>query len=384
MAASKESRSVSVPKTVGLPRMAKEKGEKRVFLPDFVQILVNLGATVHLEEGYGSSGGYTFEDFQQGSRHVNQCSRTDAFQKDLVLVLRAPERAEFGRLRPESCFMSMLHYPTRPWRVAKLNKLEVKAISLDSIVNDEGHRLVENMKAVAWNGLEIAFDVLEEQLPGLQRADGLPVHVLILGAGMVGKHAVEAATKLGSVDRYRAYLAKNSPGAVAQTIGRSVTNLPDLMEKLLHNTDILVDSTARHDSSQPVIPNEWLAWLPEHAVIADLAVDPYLPHDDPPVVRGIEGIPQGNLDQYIFKPDDPHWEKTIPPEIPTDQRRTTVTCYSWPGIHADACMAHYGRQLTPLMNALFEKGYDDLSVRGSYFERALARATLREWLTASG
>ena len=38
-----------IPKTVGLPRMRKESGEKRVFLPEFVSHLVELGATVHLE-----------------------------------------------------------------------------------------------------------------------------------------------------------------------------------------------------------------------------------------------------------------------------------------------------------------------------------------------
>ena len=42
-------------------------------------------------------------------------------------------------------------------------------------------------------------------------------------------------------------------------------------------------------------------------VICDLAVDPYLPDDDPPVIHGIEGIPQGNLDQWAFDVDDPAW-----------------------------------------------------------------------------
>lgn len=371
---------MTIPKTVGLPRMGKEKGEKRVFLPDFVQQLVKWGATVYLEEGYGAASGFTLADFQQGSRHVRQGSREEAFQQDVVLILRSPERAEFDRLRQGSCLISMLHYPTRPWRVARLQELAIKAISLDSIVNDDGVRLVENMRAVAWNGLEIAFDVLEKQLPHLQRTDGLPVQVLILGAGLVGKYAVEAATKLGNEERYRTYLAQGSAGAVALTGGRSLTSNPNLMARLMAQTDILVDATARHNPSQPVVPNEWLAWLPSWAVIADLAVDPYLPDDDPLVVRGIEGIPQGNLDQYIFTPDDPNWERTIPATIPTSHRRPVVSCYSWPGIHPEACMTHYGRQLTPLLEVLFATGYDDLSIQGRYFERALARATLREWL----
>jgi alanine dehydrogenase len=96
-------------------------------------------------------------------------------------------------------------------------------------------------------------------------------------------------------------------------------------------------------------------------------------------VRGIEGIPKGDLDQFVFQPDDPHWEDTVAPGVPTEHRRTTVTCYSWPGFHPEACMTHYGQQLNPMMPVLFAKGYDDLSVKGSYFERALYRATLRGW-----
>jgi alanine dehydrogenase len=132
-----------------------------------------------------------------------------------------------------------------------------------------------------------------------------------------------------------------------------------------------------------VIPNEWLGWLPEHAIIVDLAVDPYLPQHTPPTVRGVEGIPQGNLDQYIFAPDDPKWCATIPAGVPVQNRRRTVTCYSWPGIHPEACMEHYARQLSPFVKVLAEKGYDQLSLDGDYFERALYRGTIKSFLEST-
>ena len=131
------------------------------------------------------------------------------------------------------------------------------------------------------------------------------------------------------------------------------------------------------------MPNPWLGWLPDHAIVADLAVDPYTLDADPPVVRGIEGIPQGSLDKYVFWPDDEDWGETVPPSIPSEQRRVVVSCYSWPGIHPEACMRHYAQQLTPLLEPLLAKGYDRLSPDGGYFERAMARATLRAWLRAA-
>ncbi|GAB4497872.1 MAG: hypothetical protein OHK0052_10230 [Anaerolineales bacterium] len=115
-------------------------------------------------------------------------------------------------------------------------------------------------------------------------------------------------------------------------------------------------------------------------MVVDLAVDPYTPDTTPPVVRGIEGIPQGSLNQYVFHPDDPNWSAGIPANVSTTHRRTVVSCYSWPGIHPEACMRHYAMQLEPLFEVLFSSGYDKLSLSGGYFERALYRATLKYWL----
>ena len=371
---------MSIPKSIGFPRMQNEAGEKRVFLPEFIHHLVGLGAQVYIEEGYGARSGFMFEDYKRANPNIHLCSREEAFQKDVAMILRSPKPGEFQQIKRDTILISMLHYPTRPIRVARLKRLGIKAISLDSISNDDNIRLVENMKAVAWNGLEAAFDCLEKCCPELVRPDKKPIQVLIIGTGMVGKHAVTAATKLGNIERNKEHIASNGPGVVAVSIGRNISTNACTMETLFRQADILVDATQRRNPSQPVVPNDWIAWLPEHAVVVDLAVDPYTLDANPPVVRGIEGIPQGNLDQYAFSPDDPKWEGLVPASIPSKHRRTTVTCYSWPGVHPEACMQHYARQLEPLMYHLFTKGYDGISIHGDYFERALYRGTLKAWL----
>ena len=363
--------------TVGFPRMRKEPGEKRVFLPDFIQMLTRF-ADVFLSEGYGSRLGYSFDDFRQGNPRVFQTDQKDAFQKDYVIMLRSPNNDEYELLKRGACLISMIHYPTRPQRVKILNQLGINSISLDSIVDDHNLRLVENMRAVAWNGLEVAFDILEKLWPDLQRDNGSPFQVLILGTGMVGKHAVEAATKLGNIERNARQIESNGPGSIALSIGRNLTQNCEALEALLRQADVLVDATQRRNPSQPVISNACLSWLPAHAIVVDLAVDPYLLDHVPPVVRGIEGIPQGNLDKYVFMPTDPEWDITVPASTPSEHRRTTVSCYSWPGIHPATCMDHYARQMAPLMKELLTKGYHGLSLDGGYFERALYRARLPE------
>jgi alanine dehydrogenase len=371
---------MTVPKTLGLPRMRNEAGEKRVFLPDFVQFIASLGVHIYIEEGYGSRSGYTFEHYKQANPLIHKVDQQKAYGQDVVLILRSPKSDEMQMLKPGTTLFSMLHFPTRPARIQRLLDLEVNAISMDSVANDDNIRLIENMQAVAWNGIEAAFDVLEKRWPGLVRPDGRPIQVLILGTGMVGKYAIDAATKLGSVERNNDHIANNGPGAVALSVGRNITANPQTMQSLMSQADILVDASQRRNPSQPVIPNDWIAWLPEHAVIADLAVDPYNLHAEQPVVRGVEGIPQGSLNQYVFDPADPNWDKTVPESVNSKHRRIAVTCYSWPGVHPEACMNHYARQLEPLVEVLFEKGYNGLSLEGEYFERALYRGTLKYFL----
>jgi len=93
----------------------------------------------------------------------------------------------------------MLHYPTRPDRVEFLRSLKVEAISLDSVKDDNGRRLVENLRAVAWNGVEVAFQVLRSiyPSPGFESPDRDPIRVTLLGSGAVGMQVAQAAVRYG-------------------------------------------------------------------------------------------------------------------------------------------------------------------------------------------
>lgn len=362
--------------SVGLPLMHAEHGEKRVFLPGFTQKLTQIGFEVFLEEGYGNPLNYYFDDYKKNNPFIHPASREEVFHKNYVLILRSPPESEYQLLGRNSCLISMLHYPTRPSRVALLNKLGMKTISLDGIVDDFNTRLVENMKAVAWNGLDAAFSQFGKNNPAMLKADNTPWNVLVIGSGVVGKHAVDAASKFGRRERNALHMEKGGAGVVVRTVGRNITSQPGQLIALLDKTDVLVDATQRYNPSKPIIRNEWLSHLPQDAIIVDLSVDPYSLDSDPPIMKGIEGIPQGNLDKYVFEKDDPQWSETIPADIPTNNRRLTVSCYSWPGIHPEKCMRHYGQQIRRLMRVLHTRNYNTLSPDGLYFERALFRARI--------
>ncbi len=368
--------------TVGFPRMHREPGERRDFLPPLIGLLAANGAEVHVESGIGQAMGYSDLDYSMLGPDVVVSDEDDCYRCDVVVVLRAPE-GRYEKLRRGAVLVSMLHFSTRPGRVRMLRDMGIDAISLDLIRNEDGRRLVENLRSVAWNGISSAFAALERTWPELSGPRHSTVKVLILGAGRVGRHAVEFATKYGDDARNERLSRAGLPGVEVVTAGRNLTSDPEYLKQRLLMTDVLVDATARRDPSKPLIPNRLLALLPPHAVICDLAVDPYLLDADPQVVRGIEGIPQGNLDQWEFAPDDPAWD-ALPAGVPTGERRTVVSCYSWPGVRPEPCMHVYGSQLAPLLEALVTAGgMDGVNPEGRFHERALWRGSLRGWF-ASG
>lgn len=366
------------PISIGFPRMHKETAEHRDFLPPLIGLLAGLGAEVYVESGIGSAMGFSDMDYLLYP-NVHASDEETTYRQDVVVVLRAPE-GRYELMRPGAILVSMLHFQTRPARVRMLADLGLEAISMDMVTNDEGRRLVENLRSVAWNGVGAAFTALERQWPALSVPGRPPVRVTIMGAGQIGKHAVEFATKYGDDARNEAFMRNGLPGVEVVTTGRNLTRDPEYIRGRLTVTDILVDATQRHDASEPLILNDWLALMPSHGIVCDLVVDPYLLDAEPKVVRGIEGIPQGNLDRWELPPHDPAWDD-VPAVIPHDTRRTVVSCYSWPGVRPEPCMHVYGSQLAPLIEALVAAGgMDGLSESGPFHRRALWRASLRRWL----
>jgi len=361
--------------TFGFPRMYNEPGERRAFLPPLMGLLAETGADVCVEAGSGLGMGISDDDYRAVSPRVHIVDEATAYAQDVVVVLRAPE-GRYQLLRPGAILVSMLHFTTRPERVELLRGLGIEAIALDMVTGDDGRRLVQNLRDVARNGLACAFDALERRWPPLLSPDRPPVSVTVLGAGGVGKNAIEWAARAGDDERNARFMREGLPGIEVVVAEQNLAGNEAYFRRRLAATDILVDATARRDTSKPIFPNAWLAWLPEHAVVCDLAVDPSLLDDDPPVVRGIEGIPQGNLDQWEFGPDDPAWDR-LPPDVPTANRRTVVSCYSWPGVRPEPCMELYGSQVTPLLKTLiWYGGRAAIGPDVSFHGRALWRASL--------
>lgn len=169
------------------------------------------------------------------------------------------------------------------------------------------------------------------------------------------------------------------PGVEVTVVDFDLTRHEDYLRTRLSTTDLLIDATHRLDPTRPVVPNRWLADLPEDAVILDLAADPYQLDLEPALVKGIEGIPHGDLDRYVFETDDPAYD-ALEGGVETKNRRVALSCDSWPGLKPRRCMERYGEQLEPVMELILSRPADTWdAVGGSHIERAVSRAEVTRW-----
>lgn len=199
--------------------------------------------------------------------------------------------------------------------------------------------------------------------------------IAILGMGQLGVQAARYAYHC-----YREFdmQQKGWQGISVEFLEKEITLFPDSVKHILEGTDVLADATRRPDPTQLIIPNEWLASLPEHAVILDLTADPYEVRNTGIQVKAIEGIPTGNLDKYKFNPQ--HSEASdyadIPTSVSTQNRRVTISCNAWPGVVPRECMQEYGKKIKPFLQLLLHKGFTLSPAADDISERALYRSTI--------
>ncbi len=367
---------------LGLPRMHMEAGERRDFLPDVVTAADRAGAAaIVLEHGYGTGMGVPPEAYLAASPVARFAAYDEVMSSDVVAVIRCPAEPAMRAMRPGALLLTMLHYATRPRRTRLVAELGLRAISLDGVVDDLGRRQVEYLEAVGWNGVRLAFREIARVHPHFAHPSRRPLRVTCLGAGAVGAHAVRAATRYGDHD-LRAELAANDvPGVEVTVADFDLTSHEDYLLGRLEMTDLLIDATQRLDPTRPVVRNPWIAALPPDAVLLDLAVDPYDFSIDPPRTKGIEGVPHGDLDRYVFAVDDAAWSE-LDGRVDTRERRLALSCYAWPGLEPLDCMRVYGRQIEPVLGVVLRVPVDRLDVDSTDpQERAVARAELGRWLS---
>jgi alanine dehydrogenase len=267
---------------IGVPREIKS-GEQRVALtPAGAHTLAEAGHRVLVEPGAGAGSGFRDDEYAQVGATVCEADGVWA-EADLIVKVKEPVSAEYGRLRSRQALFTYLHLAAVPELTHVLRKAGGIAIAYETVQRPDGSLpLLTPMSEVAGRLAvqEGAFylgrahggrGILLSGVPGVP-----PGNVVILGAGTVGLNAAKTAVGLGAdvsildvnLDRLR-YVDDLFRGQVVTVVSNAFN-----VGRLVRRADLLVGGVLIAGARAPVLVTEAMVrTMKEGAVIVDVAVD---------------------------------------------------------------------------------------------------------------
>jgi len=268
---------------IGLPREIKNHEYRVGLTPASVRELTSRGHQVLVQVGAGAAIG--LDDVQYlaaGARLVQEAAEVFA-QAEMIVKVKEPQPAECAMLRPGQILYTYLHLAPDPAQTAALVKSGALCIAYETITGPGGGLpLLAPMSEVAGRmAIQAGAVHLEKSKGGmgvlLGGVPGVPAaHVVILGAGVVGTHALQMAVGLGarvtvldkSVDRLRHLdLVFGNRISTVHSTAHSV-------EDAVRGADLVVGGVLIPGAAAPkLVTRDMVARMKPGAVVVDVAID---------------------------------------------------------------------------------------------------------------
>ena len=268
---------------VGIPKETKT-GETRVSLtPDTCRRLVELGATVLVEQAAGVGAGFPDADYALAGADVVPSALKIWAESDLILKVKEPLPSECECMREGQALFTYLHLAANPALARALVKKRILGIAYETVaVSDGSYPLLKPMSQIAGAlAVQVGAYFLQSPQGGSgvllgQIAGTQPGHVVVVGAGNSGMHAVQTAIGRGArVTVLDLDFAKLK--FVAAAYGHRVTTLksnPVELEKSVAEADLLVGAVLIPAARAPtVVTRKMIARMRPGSVIVDIAID---------------------------------------------------------------------------------------------------------------
>lgn len=269
--------------TIGIPR-EDHKSESRVALtPEAVEILVNNGHEIFIENDAGKGANYTNKDYsEKGARIIKE--RAEVYRADIILKIAPPINEELEFLRAQQVIISSLELTNqRKEFIQTLIRKRITAICFERIKDENNYYPVtRSMSSIAGNtAVLVAAEYLSNQRGGkgvmLGGTTGItPTEVVILGAGTAAEYAVRAAMGLGAFvkvfDRsvHRLIRLQNNLGVRLHT---SIIH-ERVLKKALQSADVIIGAMHLEEKGpRYFISEEMVKGMKKGSVIVDLSID---------------------------------------------------------------------------------------------------------------
>ena len=291
---------------IGLPLEIKNHEYRVGLTPASVRELTARGHKVLVQSGAGASIGLSDKLYRAAGATLAPDAQTVFAKSDMIVKVKEPQPQECAMLHAGQILYTYLHLAPDPEQTAALVKSGAICIAYETITGSGGGLpLLAPMSEVAGRmAVQAGATHLEKSKGGmgvlLGGVPGVPAaHVVIVGAGVVGTHALQVAVGMGAkvtvldknVDRLR-----QLDLVFAGRINTVYSNAQSLEEAVL-DAELVIGGVLIPGASAPkLVTRKMIGAMKKGAVVVDVAIDQggcfetsrATTHDDPTFV--FEGV----------------------------------------------------------------------------------------------
>jgi alanine dehydrogenase len=268
---------------VGVPKEIKNHEYRVGLTPASVREFVAHGHPVMVQAGAGAAIGLSDEQYRAAGAALVDGAAEIFRTSDMIVKVKEPQPQECAMLRPGQVLYTYLHLAPDPEQTAALVKSGAVCVAYETITGPNGGLpLLAPMSEVAGRmAVQAAATHLEKSKGGLGLLLGgvpgvQPAHVAVLGAGVVGTHALQVAVGMGArvtvldknIDRLR---------ALDLVFGNRITTLysnAHAIDETVLASDVVIGGVLIPGAAAPkLVTRDMIARMKKGAVVVDVAID---------------------------------------------------------------------------------------------------------------
>jgi alanine dehydrogenase len=268
---------------VAVPREIKNHEYRVALTPAGVHELTSHGHDVFVEADAGAGSSITDEEYLAAGAKVLASADDVWAEGDLVLKVKEPIAAEYGRLRRDQVLFTYLHLAADEPLTKALMASGTTAIAYETVqlpsgalpllapMSEVAGRLAPQVGAYSLMKPSGGRGVLPGGVPGVA-----PARVVVIGGGVAGLNAAQIAVGMGAsvqvldtnVDRLR-YIDHLYRGQI-----RTVTSNKLAVEEAAREADLVIGAVLVPGARAPkLITNELVSRMKPGSVLVDIAID---------------------------------------------------------------------------------------------------------------
>ncbi len=269
--------------SIGVPKEISENEHRVALVPEAVNLLVENGHHLIVEEKAGAAAHFTDEQYAEAGAKIVS-SADEAFAADLIVKIAAPTHPEIEKIEKYKTVFSAINLRTNDKTLfQELMAKKVTAVAFDYIQDKTGaFPVIKSMSEIIGN---MSVFVAAEYLSDPQYGKGVmmggfpgikPTEVVIIGAGTVAEYAARTALGMGALVKVfdnSIYKLRDIQKNLSTRIFTSILQ-PKVLLRALKEADVVI--AAKHAASGVApcfISEDMVKQMKSGAIVVDISID---------------------------------------------------------------------------------------------------------------